>query len=464
MNEEPTYEELELPHYRNNSTAITIKGKVGKRNRVIKIPTHDIPKIDVLAGLQLMLVSDTGGGKTQVMKDITRHYFNGNVSEGGHVNWLIGRKDTSVEDLFTGWDKDQQKYVVKEDRVKALVNVVDEMNRSPEIVQNDFFDLAEGERVIDGEDRKLGKDDYVLFLTAVNLNRINGDFGGTSDMDRAMLSRSRINLDLDFYDITERDEAAIVSQGKPKLKLAPLRDISEKILAAYDKIVKKSEQANPFLDVYLMILGSGLKYCKEDELKKKRRNWPQLCGSCDMYDKGVCGSLKQSEPRTTQAIKRFAVGLDYLIELKEGKTVDLDPLDLIFEAAKFTAYHGNLNENGLMSEYSGDDQHMMNTVLEKIKGKVLDIKKYLDRSIREALNGNVVTKFVKYTIEKEMISPYDKNLIDKLDVKNKEAEKKKLAKIQYEVVEPFKKLEEIGLGTKWVEPYLKTLAENAKKD
>jgi len=442
------YEDLDLPNYRNTSTAITINARSSDGDRVVKMPTHDLLKIVEITGLNCMLISDTGGGKTQALKDIARSHFGGNVKEGGNVNWMIGRKDSSVDELFLEWNKEEQKYVEKEGRIEALLNVVDEMNRAPPIIQNDFFDLAEGERAINGEERELGQDGYNSFLVAVNLNRINGEFEGTTEIDRALLSRARINIDLDYYEITDEDEAEIVAKGKPKLRLAPLRDISPEIMAVYKDIEEKSSQADPYVDVYLMMLSAGLRYCAEDERKKKRRNWPMDCGQCASSDK-TCAKMKQMEPRTTQTIKRFLYGIDYLIGLKEGK-VELDPMDLVFEAAKFTAYHGNLNMQEMLSEHKGDDQSMMNSALETIKAKVKDIKNHLEDSITLAMEeGRVVVDYLRQTVDGETYETvHDEALEKMLTEKDLSCQK----------FNPFEKLSEIGLGSAWVESYLKTIA------
>ena len=456
MTDEPTYSELKLPNYKNHSTAVTLRAVVKGKEMKLEVPTQEIVIVPALCGLNMMMVSDTGKGKTQLMRDIVQHYFGGNVSESGHANWLIGRKDVSVEDLFREFDKNQMKYVTKEARIRALVNGVDELNRALGPCQNDFFDLAEGERAIDGRLRELGKDGYTFLMAAVNLNRTNGDFEGTSDMDRAFLSRSKINFDFDSLDTTDEDKAEINSQGKAKLKVAPARDISEKILAAFKHISEEASRPEPYIDAYMMIFSAGLDYCKKDELKKKRRDWPNNCGDCDFNtdNKALCAKIKQFEPRTTQTIKRFAVGLHYLLNLREGE-VAIDPFDLVFESAKFTAYHGNLNMRELLDTYKGDDQHMMNTVLANLRNQVQAVKTELNDAISRAMNGEIVTKYVKYELNgQEHIAPYNPEFIKKLESKN----------VDHQEYNPFDALERSGIRMDWLEPYLKAVARRHAKN
>ncbi len=449
----PTHKELILPNYLNNTTCIIVNGKLNGKKKQFKIPMHEAVIIPVLIGANTMYISDTGAGKTQVMKDITRHYFGGNVEIGGYTNWLLGRKDCHVEELFTEFNKDLMKYIVLEERISALVNVVDEMNRALGPTQADFFDLAEGERGIQGALRELGKHGYTLFLSGVNLNRVNGDFH-VGDIDRALLSRSKINIDVDFYGNTKKDKAVVTSRGKAKTTNAELRDISEKIIFAYKEINDVAGEVDPFLDTYIGLLEIGLMYCEIDKHKRKRRMWPMKCQKCKLDDK-VCSEIKQFEPRTTQTIKRFAIGIEYFLKLKHGEKVEIDPLDLVFEAAKFTAYHGNLSQRKLMHEYEGDDQDMMNTVLGKLKTEVKKIRQYIDEEIYDAMEGTQTKekKCIQYKLNgQDIVIKRDKEIIAMLNERG----------ITFQEFIPFSTLKKIGVDGEGVLEYLEGVIENYK--
>jgi len=455
-----TREDLEFQHYRNSSIAITVKGKVGGKERLIRMTTADAMKIPVVAGLNCLYVSDAGCGKTQALSDITRGYFGGNVGDGGRANWMLGRIGSNVDDIFFNWDKERQIYLVLEDRVRALVNVVDETNRAPGPVQNDYFDLAEGVRVANGHELHLGEDGYALFLASINLNRLNGDFEGVNGIDRALLSRARIGFDLDFYSITDDDEDEVNSRGRSHLMIAEPKDISAKILAAHREIGEKAALQEESLDFYLKIFSRALKYCETDELKTKRANWPGECSTtCPLGEKKsktiACHLLKHTESRTTQSIKRFVIGMEYLATILEGEPVELDPLDAVFEAAKFTAYHGNLNVTELTGRYKGDNQHMMNATLDRIKKAVTDIKQYIDIGITEAKKGNVCTELVQIVNKTGMKGPLTAKTPETIEL----MEAGKQQGFSYVTVNPYESLSKIGLGTDWVRGHFERIAK-----
>jgi len=450
-----TYEELRLPNYRNSSTAVSLKGKIGRKEKLIELSTDEAIVVPVIAGLNALIISDTGWGKTQGIKDISRGIFGGGIEEGGRANWITARKDTSADELFLEWDKIAEKYVVLEDRINALLNVIDEINRTVELVQNDFFDFMQGSRSIAGCDRQLGREGYSLVLSGLNLNRVNGDFKGTSDIDRALLSRAPIAFDMDYFNLTDKDKSRIASKGDPKIKLAPLRDISDKILHAFHEISRKSGAPDPYMDTYLMFFISGMDYCAGDKQQRKRRAWPMHCAQCSRADEGICSKMKQWEPRTAQAVKRFAHGLNYFVSLKEGG-IELDPLDLIFEAAKFTAYHGNLNMGELLSAYRGEDQDMMNEVLAAARQGVEEIRPYLDASIDSAKQGRIITEYIEYGAGagRKLVSGSAEELN-----RFENALREKNAAYKRIDISRFEPTEKIGIRTSWIRPQLEVIAE-----
>ena len=79
------FSDLALPHYRNSSTAITAKGRIESTGaeKIYNLETVQAGVASVIAGLNLLITSDTGGGKTQFLFDVRQHYFGGLVASGG---------------------------------------------------------------------------------------------------------------------------------------------------------------------------------------------------------------------------------------------------------------------------------------------------------------------------------------------------------------------------------------------
>ena len=65
-----TYEDLSLPNYVNSSTAVTLKVKDGETIKDLPLTVCDVVVAAELAGLNMLFVSDTGRGKSQLITDI----------------------------------------------------------------------------------------------------------------------------------------------------------------------------------------------------------------------------------------------------------------------------------------------------------------------------------------------------------------------------------------------------------
>ena len=70
-----TYEDLKLPNYVNSSTAVTIKVKDGDKLKDLDLTLSDVVAAAELAGLNMLFVSDTGRGKTQLVSYISFNPF-----------------------------------------------------------------------------------------------------------------------------------------------------------------------------------------------------------------------------------------------------------------------------------------------------------------------------------------------------------------------------------------------------
>lgn len=304
----------------------------------------------------------------------------------------------------------------------------------------------------------LGENGYHLFMSSCNLNRVNGDFTGTSQINRALLNRFGVTLDFDFFRRTDGDDD-VLSQ-KSGLEQAPIRDISDKIMHAYQEITAASRQIEPWIDAYVRIFSSGLEYCEKDSDNRKKRIWPSKCGSCDFTKKDLCSIVKQSSTGTSMLLKRFAHAINYIIGLKHGQK-SLDPLDLALGAFQFTTYHGNLNGIETMSKYSGEDQEQMKDAIKKIRGKIEPVRDYINFAVDSAVNGNPETRFIKIIVpgKKPKILIYSGELKEKLDAIYTGPTK------PYEIIEPFSAQfgKNNGIRLDWIPGYLKNIAAHYKK-
>ncbi len=453
------YEELKFPFYVNSSNAVKLTGRVNGKNKTLNLTFCDVMYAIELAGLNSMIISDTGRGKTQLMTDIAWYHFGGD-HEGGNCNWADGRPNFEIEDLFVRqkvdlsngqYDSDEARQL-KEDRVRRLFFAVDEINRAPKPRQNDFFDLADGKYTFNGRRLPLGHAGYAAFMATANLNKLNGDFSGTFEMDRALLNRAHLTIDLDHKDFrpTPEDKIRIEERkANPKVDVPEIRDISDKILAVNVKIMEQARRLNPHLLAFRFLIDEGLDFCEKDKYKTKEA-FPMLCSDCDKNDR-ICSLVKSSTERTIPAIKSLAYAFSYIAEMKfgqKGKPVEVDILDAALQAFRFTTYHGNLNHIVAQEEYAGRKQVMMEETAQKLSKCVGMLGTYIPL-IEQGLPPIILV----YRHNGKKRAPKTQKLVDTFKSKN----------ISYKEISLPDELKKEGIGTDWVDSYTRYMNTKAKK-
>lgn len=450
-----TYDELVFPNYVNSNTAVRLLANVEGKQRIIEQSVCDLTFAIELAGLNSLWVADTGRGKTQLMSDIAWHHFAGD-QESGQANWADGRPAFEIADLFerTVVDLSAGKFdsdtirTIKKERLRRLFFGVDELNRAPSPRQNEFFDLADGKYTFNGTRRILGQQNFSIFMATANINKMNGDFSGTYQLDRALLNRAHVTIDLDHKDFrpTPEDEMIIEERkANPKVDLSPPQDLSQKIIAANLQISAQAKKLDPYFTIFRFLIGRGLDYCDTDRYKEKGSAFPMLCLDCNYTGRDLCSLVKSSSERTFPAVKSLAHALSYVAEIKLGKDVEIDSLDAALQAFRFTTYHGNLNEQIAQEEYAARKQIMMDETVERLSGAVDIVRPYIPSMVTGKEPVVVNYQFNGADVR----TAKDRKLIDRLKEK----------KISYQETDLKKELKENGLGTDWVDPYVKRMSK-----
>ena len=447
-----SYADLEFPNYINTNIAASIVGKKGRTKKKINLSVPEIVNAAELSGSNMLIISDTGKGKTRLAADIGWYHFGGDGEEG-KTAWVKGRLDFEPRDFFlrTRIDREERLYdsrtatQIDIKRIQRLLFILDELNRIPLLKQNAAMDIAEGEYAHNGVSYALGRGGYALFLGTANVNKINGEFKGTSSIDKALLSRAHLVIDLDHLpfrptpsDIEEMHER----EADPRVRKGEPRDISDKIIEEFHAIREKSKIIDPYILAFDYMVGDyGLGFCNKDTLREKTTTFPSLCGDCTYSGKKMCSMAKASPPRTLQAIRSLALGLERVITLREGADIELDPFDLVLLAYQFTAHHGNLNEIMAQTEFGGRTQALMDTVKVELGKRIELFRKYMPLIIEG--KDPVVIRYtidgMEQTVERNTTTP------DLL----------KQANIPYTVVDLRSELKMEGIGTEWVDTFTK---------
>lgn len=444
-----TYEDIRFPNYVNSSTAVTLKVKDGDTVKDLYLTLCDVVAAAELAGLNMLFVSDTGRGKTQLVSDIAWNHFGGD-DEKGSANWADGRPNFEIQEIFerTKIDKDARVYdsdnatQLKEERTSRPLFVVDEINRAPKVKQNEFFDLAEGKYTFRARRLNLGREGYALFLATANLNKSNGDFQGTFELDRALLNRAHLTIDLDhrLFRPTPEDKIAISERGaNPRLKVADSRDVSSKIIDAHKEIMAKARSSDPYMLAFSFMIDEGLNFCDKDQFKEKITTFPMLCGDCTYSGKDLCSLVKSSSDRTTKAVRALAYGLARVAELKTGKPIEVETLDAALQAYKFTTYHGNLNDVVAQADFGSRKQELMEQAVIQLGKSVDTLRTYLP-----IITNGKEPKVVVYIVNggERRVERTDK-VIAALRKKG----------VSYREKDLRTELKEQGIGTDWIDAY-----------
>ena len=341
--------------------------------------TEDALPAALVTRSNILAVGGRGTGKTQAMSDIYHSFYD------GQGLFCEGRSNFSIDELFTRINLDKlhsgaattDEIVEVTQRLQDKIFNIDEVNRCPEITQNQFFSLANGYIILKGRIHFLGNRGYSIVVATANPNDENHT--GTFRMDDAFLDRWHLIVDLNYWRKTPEDEERIAQQKRdPRVKIAPDRDISDKIIKAYNSLGQPSAELE-FLSRYLT---QGLDYCQmhekaENSKRVLGKKFPVICHekSCTLKDK-TCGIAKPLEERAAQTIIRLAQGLQFIADLKDSQTKQ-DPLNSVLIAYSLIAPHTRIiSKQYIMSDDNFDNPSLAGrNVADKIREELTELLK-----------------------------------------------------------------------------------------
>jgi len=361
----------------------------------------DLAIAGVLGGLNSLYVGDTGTGKSQLAQDIFNYYFNGNkMLNGGKAVKIRGRPELDIyEEVYRDLDLKEGRWKPNEN-IHGMYHFIDELNRCPEITQNQFFGLGDGFLEHKGMKVKLGEKGYSVAVATANLG--NGEFGGTFETDKALYNRFAVVFDFDYsqFQPTREDRILIdfLRSANPKIKEAPLRDISDKILIAEREISENSRNLGTEANAVVNYLKFGLENCFNEAIGSKEKNWPRQCQDCEKNPEGktLCSLVRNPLPRTLSSIAKYSAAMDYLIKLKNPNSKH-NSVDLVFKAFELTgAYQKIINPGVLRQEYSEQNPKLMEEVTERLKDDFRKNQDFIVNSIQKAKEGKKFDDYFEF--------------------------------------------------------------------
>jgi len=369
----------EFPVYRNSTPVVTIDG--------VCLTVEDVVKAALWSELNILLVGERGEGKTQLMQDINTSLF------GGRGTYIRARPDMKTKELYELLNIKTLKRELSVE-VKAPLTQIDEINRTPPIVQNEFFHMCDGYIEYEGRPVTLGDGFHVTIASA---NVKNERYGGTFEMDDAILDRFSLVINIDHYPTQVKDDLEIITSpwGKnPKLARGEVKDCTEQIKQICRELESIREEKFD-LDAYvaLLYLKRGLDYCI---IKKSKRlisyTIPTVCKqrNCIRLKEENCGYIRPLSERTIEAIAALAPALRLIADAKKGKGDGVVTYKEVLEAFRLVApYAGILDLIWVRNSHFSNPNLALDQIIKRINNKFREKKEEAKVAVNFALKGKL---------------------------------------------------------------------------
>ncbi|PIT84719.1 hypothetical protein COU37_02235 [Candidatus Micrarchaeota archaeon CG10_big_fil_rev_8_21_14_0_10_45_29] len=342
----------ETPIYTNSNEVANISG--------VSLTMWDVSIAALISRLNLFYVGEAGPGKTQLSTDLANLIFNAEALD------LRGSLDLDLKSLFTRMDlgklnkmegSTDQLYELTE-KVNFHLSLIDELNRCPPVIQNQFFNITDGYIEFQGKKAYFGKGEgehYSVGIATGNLG--DGVYTGTFSIDNALRDRLHLTLDFDFYYPLPEDTLS-VSMGTtdPRVRQASKKDSFEPILHSYSEL--KSIKSEDYLDAWLagQFLDHGLDFVDVasgmPQSKRILKNvYPDILVSEGSQDAGV--ALSYVRPFTLRGVSKtlaLAKGLCAVASAKSGSEFSLD-YNSVFEAYRLILPYSGALTPKLLDDY-----------------------------------------------------------------------------------------------------------------
>lgn len=235
----------------------------------------------LVSRLNAYYVGGTGRGKTQLGNDLVSYFADSSC-------YAMGRPDFEPSELLKQVRLGKLKEVETDkelieltENVRKNLFFVDEMNRSPPIVQNYFFDFFDGKLVHNGQILNLGKEGYSIGFATGNLG--DGEYVGVSDSDRALKDRMHTIVKIDHPDYRPTPLNMFDLFKKKKNPRADMpeqgKGITKEIIEASNEFMER--EVHPLLPILGVYFTEGLDYLENVKGHSKiacDTRWPNLEG------------------------------------------------------------------------------------------------------------------------------------------------------------------------------------------
>ncbi len=392
--------------YKNSTEIMQLGGQ--------PIYMHDMAEACLRGRLNLLLVGDTGSGKTQLARDMMSYF-------GDKATFILGRNDMDTRELFQQLNPDFFR-ALKEGRLDKGMNpreltdkidyhliVVDELPNCVPSVRGQLFNLFDGFIEINGKAYPIGNG-YSVGVATGNLGQKFTE--SSNDLGRALKDRMHVILDTDYFAPQSYDTLEILAGNtNPRVNFeTDGKDRSQEVIKRHQDLVKQETPLEKLNIVAYLV--HGLDYCTTDSnvtsKRKLKDQWPTAIKN---HAKGSDESL--IFPLSTRAAKstlRLSQALDSIVRDKTGKDGLVVPLESVLQAYKFVAaYSGVLNEAAVEAHYGGDKYKALDAIVQTTQTQIVakddDIRAGLEMASSGKLNDKVLNRFTgRWSFMKDILT------------------------------------------------------------
>ena len=311
--------------YTNNTPLVTVAG--------VPLLMHEAALAGLLAQLNMVFIGRSGPGKSQLISDIKNGIFNGDAVH------LRGSADLKVRPVYCSIDLELYRQGRVDEAVKPraaagkMLHIMEEFNRAPPVIQNEW--LAVGDRVldIDGTQIPLGNG-YSVAIGAANIG--NGEFSGTFQSDNALKERLVLALDFDGkHRPQELDYFSIFENScDPRVVEAEKADNRNLLVKLSGEVKAFARSIDYFVRMVQVYLATGL---DEVELGKKvhsKEELPALGSAVEKDSEANKDMLNYVTAPSVRAVKVFGALVPSLaaVAISKGAPSDVAVGDACYAA------------------------------------------------------------------------------------------------------------------------------------
>ncbi len=367
----------DLRIYKNSSKIINFE---------FPLNISDIIKISLIGKLNVLLIGERGEGKTKLIEEINSLYF----SENGI--YIRARPDMKLREIFEKFNIEKMAVELKEIKSSPFT-IIDEINRAPAIIQNEFFHILDG--YIEFENRKiyLGNGYHIVFATA-NYERegIVSRYHGIFEMDASILDRFGVIINIDLFPPSPLDTIEIINSFYEEIKG---EDFSEYFKEKYNEIKKIPLSLDAIISI--LYLRYGLDYCEKNSLNSKKMfisNIPLICEGCHRFGNG-CGYILPPSIRFLKSLVLFSKARVFYLNTNGLKKEMVEYTDLLEDFSFLSVFKGIINNHFIYEKYSGDFLKAGIELKNKIKREIEDKKEKIKEIIVSSLKGKMHEEYFK---------------------------------------------------------------------